>query len=363
MVKVSIVCLIYKSTKLADWVYESLYKYTPMLKRGEAEFFFVANDPTDAVIKHLMDKNYPFVVNNNEVFSNEELFKQGYGMPEYMNRVYKGYNQGILHAKGEKIVLINSDNYFSVDWLENLLKYSTFKNIVCSQIVEPGHEKYSFFPTALRANFGKTTDSFDDEEFQKFVLRNKKFGLKEGGAYMPCLLWKEPAIYAGLYPEGNIAGDNFETVVRYGDECFYDKLKEYGLEHVTSQDSIVYHLKEGEIDDVENSSEINLDKELYKEHIVEPYKKTENVQKKDLLVELIPSCQYKTIFETISEKKCLALCPISIEKKGIFKKIKTPNKTKYRIAKITVWKKVHNERYNKYYLLGVQIYSKKRKED
>lgn len=250
MVKISIICLIYKSTQLADWVYESLLKHTPMLHSGEAEFFFVANDPSDSVVKHLMNKKYPFIINENKVCSNEELFEMGYGLPEYMNRVYRGYNQGILHAKGERIVLINSDNYFSSDWLENLLKYSTFKNIICSQLVEPGHEKFGFFPKAARADFGKTVDTFDEQAFEKYVLCHKKTGMEKGGAYMPCILYKELALYAGLYPEGNIAGDDFETIVRYGDEFFYDKLRKFGAEHYTALDSIVYHLKEGERDDL-----------------------------------------------------------------------------------------------------------------
>ena len=181
MVKISIICLIYKSTKLADWVYESLMEFTPMLKNNEAEFFFVANDPTDEVIAHLIEKNYPFIINENKVLSEEELFSQGYGAPEYIVRVYKGYNQGILHAKGERVVLINSDNYFSPDWLENLIKYSEFKNVVSSQIVEPKNEYGGFYHAALVAEFGHTTEDFEKENFLQYAIKNKKTGLKRGG--------------------------------------------------------------------------------------------------------------------------------------------------------------------------------------
>ncbi len=259
MVKVSIICLIYRSARLADWVWESVWRYTPMLQTGEAEFLFVANDPTDALLHHLQKKGYPFVVNRNPNVSDAELFRQGYAKPAYISRVYKGYNQGILQARGERIVLINSDNYFSPDWLENLLKYSTFKNIVCSRLVEPGHPKHAFFPTALRANFGRTSDTFRDADFQAYVLKHKQTGLQEGGAYMPCLMWRELAYYVGLYPEGNLAGADFDTVRRYGDEAFYDKLTALGVRHVTALDSIVYHLKEGEKDDVVPESNAQAD--------------------------------------------------------------------------------------------------------
>lgn len=143
MLKLSIICLVYKSTKLADWVWESAHKYTPMLQSGEADFLFVANDPEDYVVAHLIKKGYPFIINRNRRYTEEELFAMGYGVPEYINRVYKGYNQGILHAKGERIVLVNSDNFFSPDWLENLVKYSEFKKVITSQLVERKHERYT----------------------------------------------------------------------------------------------------------------------------------------------------------------------------------------------------------------------------
>src|SRR5439155_17482671 len=112
-VKISISSLIYKSTKYADFVYNSIYKYTPELQTGEAEFYFIANDATEQVINHLENKKYKYYINNNKHYTEEELFKMGYGCPEYMNRVYKSYNEAIKKASGEIIVLINSDMGFS----------------------------------------------------------------------------------------------------------------------------------------------------------------------------------------------------------------------------------------------------------
>lgn len=246
MVEVSIICLVYKSKELAKAVYESVQKYTPKLADGTAEFFFVANDPAQEVVDYLKAKRVPHYININEHLGDEELFKQGFGKPEYMRRVYQGYNYGILKAKGQKIVLINSDNFFSTDWLENLLKYSDYKKVVCSSLIEPGQEKFEVFPFATEKNFGRTLDDFDEAGFQKYAERFSRTGYSSGGVYMPCLLYKDIAVMAGLYPEGNIAGSSFDKVVRYGDEFFYDKLREFGVEHITAKDSIVYHLKEGE---------------------------------------------------------------------------------------------------------------------
>lgn len=255
MVRISIASLIYKSTKLADWVYESIHEYTPMLKSGEAEFFFVANDPTEKIVTHLKNKGYNFIEQNNEIHSDEELFKMGYAWPEYIHRVYRGYNRAILHSKGEIIVLINSDHYFSPDWLENLLKYYDTQKIVCSQLVEPKHHKFGIFPEAINGEFGNTTDNFNKDGFLDFAMKIKKTGTYTGGAYMPCMFSKDLGIYSGLYPEGNIAGKSFDKIQKTGDEAFFARLSTKKVLHITALDSIVYHLKEGEKDAEE---ELNL---------------------------------------------------------------------------------------------------------
>lgn len=248
MVKISIAALIYKSTRFAEWLYDSVYEFTPLVRSGEAEFFFIANDPTEKLIKFLEQKGYPHYVNHNPRRTEEELFRLGYGAPEYIHRVYRGWNQAILRAKGELVVLLNSDNYVSPDWLENMLKYMGRDKIVCSQLVERKHPKYDVFPGAYHAEFGSLPDNFDKAGFLQFVLRQKITGLRQGGAYMPCMLYKDQAVQVGLYPEGNLAGSSFNDVVGYGDDVFFKKLAQIGVQHVTALDSIVYHLKEGEMD-------------------------------------------------------------------------------------------------------------------
>lgn len=263
MVEFSIICLIYKSPKLADKFYESLINYTPKLKNGEAEFFFVANDPTKEVYKHLKKRNYPFILNINKKLSPEEMLNEGYGKPEYIRRVYQGYNEGIKHAKGKKVVLVNSDNFFSKDWLENLDKYLTFDKVICSTLVEPTHPTYGTFPEAKCANFGRTLRDFDNNKFQTYANMIKKTGLKSNGAFMPCMMYKDAAILAGLYPLGNISNGSFEEIKYFGDEFFYQKLSSFGIKQYTSKDSIVYHLKEGEKDTLDKEK-VYIRKPTYK---------------------------------------------------------------------------------------------------
>lgn len=250
--KISIVSLIYRSTKFADAVYNSILENTEKIKTGEAKFFFVANDPEPHLLKHLEDNDYPFVLQENKKKTEKELFEEGIGTPEYINRVYKGWNKAILSADTEIVVLVNSDNMFSPNWLENLLKNLKEDTFVCSEIVErPNHPKMKPFPGCLVKDFGSHPSNFRKEDFLDFVEDQQEYKedcTKDGGAYMPCAFYKNSAIAVGLYPEGNIHdGKSFHNIREYGDENFVRKLSQSGVRHITSLDSISYHFKEGEM--------------------------------------------------------------------------------------------------------------------
>lgn len=278
--------MIYKSKHFADFVYESIHEFTPLIKRGEAEFFFIANDPSDSLLEHLQKKGYQHYVNRNLRYTEEELFSMGYGKPEYIHRVYKGYNQGILHSKGEIVVLVNSDHYFSPNWLENLLKYSDRSKIVCSKLVERKHPKFGIFPGAYNGEFGDNLNNFEKNAFLQFAEKFGKTGLELGGAYMPCLFYKDMAFLAGLYPEGNIAGSTFDDVATYGDIAFFGRLAQLGVQHVTALDSIVYHLKEGENDDPDATDYVG-------ESSI-PIRNSNNVENKNIII-YAHSPQFKPI--------------------------------------------------------------------
>lgn len=298
MVDISIVCLIYKSIPLAEALYESVLKYTPLLASGRAEFFFVANDPTDEVVEFLRTKNIPHYININEHLTEKELFSKGFAAPEYMRRVYQGYNFGIQKAKGQRLVLINSDNFFSRDWLENLLKYSDYKKVVSSTLVEPGQDRVGVFPFAIEKDFGRTLDDFKEDKFQQFVEKISKTGYASGGAYMPCLLYKDVAVMAGLYPEGNLAGKSFNEVSRFGDEYFYDRLKEFGIEHITAKDSVSYHLKEGE------KSELQENTKAYEAPITTSTKFNKRliVRPTNLIPYIVPEVKHKDVIDGLGKK-------------------------------------------------------------
>lgn len=231
---ISIASLIYKSTNYADSTWDSLHENTPYLRDRRAEFFFIANDASEEVIAHLKKKHYPYFIQNNKV---EDL--EGFAPPLHIRRIYMGYNRALKESR-EQTVLINSDLKFSPGWLESLYDLSTPDKIVCSKLVERAHPKYGKFHAALHGEFGENPETFKKDEFLKFINPYRANETQAGGAYGPCMLFRSKALEAGLYPEGNPVGTT-------GDKAFFAKLKEIGVEHITSWRSIVYHFKEGEM--------------------------------------------------------------------------------------------------------------------
>jgi predicted esterase YcpF (UPF0227 family) len=129
--------------------------------------------------------------------------------------------------------------------------------MVCSHLVERIHERLQLvFPGCVHCEFGSSPKNFKKVEFENFVNQFSKDHanqIKSGGAYMPCAIKKEYLIKAGKYPEGNLAGSNFGEIIEYGDQRLTSRLKDMGVEHITALDSLVYHFKEGEMDEVQET--------------------------------------------------------------------------------------------------------------
>lgn len=252
--KVSIASLIYQSPSYADSTYNSIHKYTPILKNEGSEFFFVANDPSETVIEHLEKQRYPYYRLDNPFLSETELEELGYAWPAYMNRVYRGYNYAIKKAKNEIVVLINSDMKFSHNWLENLLKHLSKNTFVTSQLVEHSLIRGDVFPGAYNRYFGYSPNSFFEDGFIEFSNDIAKDSVRNGGAYMPCAFFKSNIEKIDYYPEGNLRKDSFHEIRQFGDIEMVTKLKNIGIEHLTAMDSIVYHFNEGEKNEDEQNA-------------------------------------------------------------------------------------------------------------
>jgi hypothetical protein len=247
MEKISIISLIYQSTEYAEFLYNNLMKYTPELHNGEAEFYFVANDATEEVLNFLKERNYPHFINNNKRYTEQELFNMGFAYPEYINRVYAGYNYGIRMSENPIIMLINSDNCFSPNWLDNLRKRLTYTTAVSSRIIQPCPFRNPINGSLCEIYpFGTTINTFDENAFLKKVEELRKDSVSIGNLFMPVMLYKYTIELAGYYPEGNLHGGRYDVIRKTGDTEFFHKLSLMGVEHINSNDSIVYHFNCGE---------------------------------------------------------------------------------------------------------------------
>lgn len=239
--KVTIFSLIYKDVGWLQFVYEQFLKYTPL---DGIEFYFVANDAEADVVSYLRDNYIPFYD-----FRNSDKHKQEY----YINNVYRAYNFGVTQAKGDYILLLNSDMAFSDGWLDVLLQHCESDVCVASRLVEQGRLKTGKY--GIEKNFGTSWENYNEDGFQEYAKSISDNKFKEGGLFMPLLVKKSDFIEVGGYPQGNVVpgSDPFfpviadpETPAISGDVIFIEKLSKIGISHITAFDSIVYHFQEGE---------------------------------------------------------------------------------------------------------------------
>jgi hypothetical protein len=248
MPKISIACLIYKSTRWLRFVYDQVLKHTDMTDK---EFYFVANDACPAVLSYLKDNNIPHYVHNNTEQERTEW---------YINNVYRAYNAASKIAKGEYVVFINSDMAFSPGWLDNLVNKLDDTKIINSRLVERGVMRSGTY--GIERSFGNVPGDYDEAGFLNYAKRISNKTLRTGGLFMPCIIKKIHLVKVGYYPEGNIVPGSDIFSPKYavngepcipGDKVFIEKLRTIGVTHWTAFDSIVYHFQEGEMRDTSNA--------------------------------------------------------------------------------------------------------------
>jgi len=244
MVKISIACLIYKSTRWLKFVYDQVRKHTDLT---DNEFYFLANDACQNVLDYLKNNNIPHYIHNNSETQRKEW---------YINNVYRAWNTAGKMAKGEYVVFINSDMAFTPGWLNSLINNKDNTKLITSRLVERGIMKSGLY--GIESNFGNIPADYNEESFiaySKSISENK---IMPGGLYMPCLILKSILEKVNYYPEGNIKVDSDIHHPEYavigeacipGDKVFIKRLNEIGITHWTDFNSIVYHFQEGEMRD------------------------------------------------------------------------------------------------------------------
>ncbi|MGA2237705.1 MAG: glycosyltransferase family 2 protein [Candidatus Bathyarchaeia archaeon] len=241
---VSVVCLVYKSVKWLKFVRGQVMRYVDLSGK---EFFFVANDAEEPVLRYLRENYIPHFVWNNSADQRKEW---------YINNVYRAWNYGAKVARGDYLLFINSDMGFSPGWFERLFKKLNGQNCVTSRLVESG--KLSSGKYGISKFFGRSSEEYSEERFLEYAESIAEPSVRDGGLYMPLLIRREDFLKVGGYPEGNIVpgSDIFHPVTAEqgkpcisGDNVLMQKLASVGVCHQTAMDSIVYHFQRGEMDE------------------------------------------------------------------------------------------------------------------
>ena len=248
--EVTIISLIYRSPEYAVGLYKRLLETTPTIASGKTLFYFVANNANTKTLKTLVRENIPHLIFNSEEVEEKVHFDLGFSGPEYIGRVYAGYNFGIQSCKTKKVVLINSDMVFSNNWLEGLLAYEDGKSIVSCTLVERNHPRFGLFPGALEHNFGSSFKNLMWDAWLEFSKSKTSSALEisNGGPYMPSLFLTDWFNEITYFPQGNLRHPSgaYSDVLYTGDEFLFLKFRESGIRHITSPGSYCYHFKEGE---------------------------------------------------------------------------------------------------------------------
>jgi hypothetical protein len=240
MKTIECVALIYRSTKYLDFIVDQMQRYCQNFGDIKVTFSLVGNNPTDA-IRSALDAN-------KRTFKSS-IFESG-GHAHYMNGVYLAWNYAGMTVDADYICFLNSDFGFSPGWLPNLFKNWSPTQVVTSRLVESGKMESGQY--GISHYFGHHPSNYREREFldfaEKVKLENK---IAFGGLYMPLLIEKNLFVRTGGFPPGNIFQNGVGSggVHRMsGDEYFFQEVlkKQWGVQHVTALDSIVYHFQEGE---------------------------------------------------------------------------------------------------------------------
>jgi hypothetical protein len=248
-VKVTIVCLIFKSDIWLEFAYGQLLQLAREFDRGEVELLFVANDATSEVLDFLEKNHIP-----HKVFAGRKTPDEW-----YINSVYRAYNFGVQQAKGELVYLVNSDMAFSPSSLRNLVHSHNRMQMTVSRLVERGILESG--EHGVERDFGSSPKNYRQKDFHRYAKKIESREVLDGGLFMPSIFSREEFLSMGGFPEGNLQPASLDTYLEGGspdfaragepsvpgDRAFVQKWILSGGAHKTVFGSIVYHFQEGEL--------------------------------------------------------------------------------------------------------------------
>jgi hypothetical protein len=245
---VTLISLIYAGVDWLEFQYSELLQLKNEFGPGEVEILFIANDASESVINFLNSNLIPYKVAPGRKSPSEW----------YINSVYRAYNFGVKEAKGEYVLLTNSDMSYAPGFLYSIMQQRSPSKYLVGKLVESGRLKPANL--AIKRNFGKVLEKFKREKFYKFADRIASDSITPGGLYMPCLVDRKVFLNNGGFPEGNIRSSSLQEYIETGrseiathgeqlipgDLAFIKALESNKINHHTVGSAVAYHFQEGE---------------------------------------------------------------------------------------------------------------------
>lgn len=220
--EVTLVVLVYRSLRWLDFCMDGVDS-----SKTEARYrwMVVANDATEEV------RDDPRITVD---WRNEDPKEH------YLARTYRAWNEGVLCATTNWVILINSDMFCSGHAIDELVaaKRNDFTALPCGLLVEQGRIA-SGMPEFV-ADYGTTPDNFRRDDFLLHADSIRKDSTEPGRLYQPVLFDRQEYFDLGSYPEGNIGGIS-------GDKILFDRYVKAGFKWLTCLGSVWYHAQEGEM--------------------------------------------------------------------------------------------------------------------
>jgi len=147
----------------------------------------------------------------------------------------RGTNLGVYNAKHNKVLIVNDDNVFPINWDVNLEESHIENSVLSPNQIEPTP---SMFPQFHIKDLGKSADVFDLKRFQEYekelnVVTYKKIP-EETGSTLPIFMSKVDYLRVGGWDE------NYEFGL-VADWDFFLKCQLSGLKMLRTYNCHFYH--------------------------------------------------------------------------------------------------------------------------
>ena len=122
----------------------------------------------------------------------------------------RGTNLGVYNAQHDKVLIVNDDNVFPVNWDRDLLESYKENSVVSPNQIEPNPSMFSQFHIQ---NLGTDPKTFNLKEFWRYEVNIMKNQIDETGSTLPIFMSKIDYLKVGgwdeNYEQGMVADWDF----------------------------------------------------------------------------------------------------------------------------------------------------------